>query len=75
MKLAAQLLDRDHRDRNTEADAFANEDCCGFDLSWRVEAEGMICLPVLSAACSGFKEKLVSLMAQGPPGTAGSGAR
>ena len=35
----------------------------------------MICLPELSAACSGFNEKLVSLEAHGPPCTAGSGAR
>ena len=87
MELAAQLLDRGlslylrwrRRDRNTGADALTNEDFSGFDLSRRVEAigvlDGMICLPELSDACSGFTEKLVSLKAQGPPGTAGSGAR
>ena len=77
MELAAQLLDRGlsldlcwrRGDRNTETDALNNEDVSGFDLS------GMICLPELSAACSGFKGKLVTLKAKGPPGTAGSGAR
>ena len=66
------------RDRNFEADALTNEDFSGFDLSKRVEVsgvlDGMICLPWLSAACSRFKEKLVSSKAQGPC-TAGSGAR
>ena len=87
MELAAQLLDRGlsldlrwrRRDRNSEADALTDEDFSGFDLSRRVEAsgvlDGMICLPELSAACSRFKVKLVLLKAQGPPGTAGSGAR
>ena len=77
MELAAQLLGRGltldlrwrRRDRNAEADALTNEDFAGFDLSRRVEAsgvlDGMICLPELSAACSGFKEKLVSLRDQG----------
>ena len=82
MELVAQLLDRGlsldlrsrRRDRNTEADALTSEDFSGFDLSRRVEAsgvlDGMICLPELSAACSGFQVKLVSLKAQGPLGTA-----
>ena len=45
-----------------------DEKFSGFDLSRREETSGvldrMICLPELSAACSGFKEKLVSLKAQ-----------
>ena len=60
-------------------DALTNEGFSGIDLSRRVEASGVldevICLLEPSAACSGFKEKLVSLSLQGNPGTAGSGAR